>query len=244
MTRAGNRRILALWSAPRSRSTAFLRMIVERGDFEVLHEPFSGLADFGQAVVAGTTVVTEHDLIAAIRSRAGHGPVFFKDTTDFHYPGLLADDEFLREATHTFLIRDPAEVIASHYALNPDVRLEDIGFGRLSEIYDAVAAQTGEPPVLITAEDLVERPAETVRAYCDAIGIPFVASALAWRPGVLNEWRSAQRWHESTSRTNGFTGTRASYPDTVTNNPVLAGFLEHHRPYYEKLRQRALPVPG
>ncbi|WP_409492267.1 sulfotransferase family protein [Amycolatopsis sp. cmx-11-12] len=239
----GNGRLVALWSAPRSRSTAFLRMIVERGDFEVLHEPFSGLADFGQATVADTTVRTERDLIAAIRSCADRGPVFFKDTTDFHYPGLLADREFLSTATHTFLIRDPAEVIASHYALNPDVRLEDIGFGRLSEIYDAVLDQTGTPPVLITAEDLVRRPANTVRAYCAAVGIPFVPSALEWRSGLMDEWRSAQRWHESTGRTHGFTRTDSSYVDTVADNPVLAGFLDHHRPFYDKLRRQALAVP-
>src|SRR5437763_104256 len=44
--------IVALWSAPRCRSTAFLRMMVERGDFTVLHEPCSQLKNFGCAYVA------------------------------------------------------------------------------------------------------------------------------------------------------------------------------------------------
>ena len=32
---------VALWAVPRSISTAFERVFVERDDFEVLHEPFS-----------------------------------------------------------------------------------------------------------------------------------------------------------------------------------------------------------
>lgn len=31
---------IALWAVPRSISTAFERVFVERDDFEVLHEPF------------------------------------------------------------------------------------------------------------------------------------------------------------------------------------------------------------
>jgi hypothetical protein len=41
--------LLMLWSAPRSRSTAFFRMMAERGDFMMVHEPFSYLAEFGYA---------------------------------------------------------------------------------------------------------------------------------------------------------------------------------------------------
>jgi hypothetical protein len=33
--------IVPLWSIPRSVSTGFERMMMERGDFKVIHEPFS-----------------------------------------------------------------------------------------------------------------------------------------------------------------------------------------------------------
>jgi hypothetical protein len=41
--------ILMLWSAPRSRSTAFYRMMIERGDFTGVREPFSRVEVFGAA---------------------------------------------------------------------------------------------------------------------------------------------------------------------------------------------------
>jgi hypothetical protein len=39
---------VALWAVPRSISTAFERVFVERDDFEVLHEPFSASYYYSQ----------------------------------------------------------------------------------------------------------------------------------------------------------------------------------------------------
>lgn len=237
--------ILALWSAPRSRSTAFERMMAERGDFAMLHEPFSHVINFGESDVAGTVVTSEQELIPALRRLAESGPLFFKDTTDYYYPRLLADSAFLSEPVHTFLIRHPAEAIASHYALHPGLGRDEIGFAWLAEIYDAVAAAAGEPPVVIDSDDLVARPHETVAAYCEAVGIEFLPQALSWQPGMHETWQRTGRWHETASQTAGFVRTTAP-PDTaratIEANPVLAAYLDYHLPYYEHLRAAALPV--
>jgi hypothetical protein len=243
MTNTGDLpRILALWSAPRSRSTAFLRMMTERGDYLVVHEPFSHVIDFGAAKVGDVEVHTELELIATLRELATTTPVFFKDTTDFHYPGLLADATFLAEATHTFIIRHPKEAIASHYAINQDLRRDEIGFAWLAEIYDAVAAATGAEPIVVDSDDLVARPAETVGQYCAQVGIPFVPDALSWQPGLREEWQKTRPWHESTSRTSGFTRTAADHEHTTDNNPLLAEYLDYHLPFYEKLHARRMIV--
>ncbi|MFF3501540.1 sulfotransferase family protein [Streptomyces sp. NPDC003247] len=231
-------RILALWSAPRSRSTAFLRMMAERGDRTVLHEPFSQLLDFGTTEVAGREVHSESALIAAIREESEKGAVFFKDTTDFWYGELLADTAFLRDATHTFILRHPAEAIASHFALNPNLQRDEIGFARLAEIYDAVHTATGTDPVVIDSADLVTAPAATVRAYCDAVGLPFVPEAVSWDPRMLPDWQRTSRWHEHTGRTTGFTDLATRYEHTVDNHPLLAEYLRFHLPYYQRLYER------
>jgi len=243
MAEQGPPRILALWSAPRCRSTAFMRMMGERGDFLVLHEPFSHVADFGAAEVGDRRVGSETELIAALRDLSAHRPVFFKDTTDFHYPGLLADRGFLAEVRHTFIIRHPREAIASHSALNPEVSRDEIGFARLAEIFDAVTA-TGGKPVVVDSDDLVENPEETVRRYCAEVGIPFRPEALSWRSGMRREWVRTSRWHESTSRTSGFARVTATYERTPDNDPVLAGYLRYHLPFYDRLRAHRLTVPS
>ncbi|MER5596769.1 sulfotransferase family protein [Streptomyces sp. NPDC002265] len=232
--------VLALWSAPRCRSTAFARMMTERGDRAVVHEPFSRVVDFGEVEVGDRVARDEQDVLAALRAIATQGPVFFKDTTDFHYPELLADEDFLSVATHTFIIRDPAEAIASHHALNPDLGRDEIGFARLYEIFAAVQAATGTTPVVIDSDDLLDRPSDTVRAYCAAVGIPFLPDALSWQPGMRSEWRSTGRWHRSTSETAGFTRSGGGKAEAVMADPVLRAHRDHHQPYYEKLRAVAL----
>ncbi|MFF4140784.1 sulfotransferase family protein [Streptomyces sp. NPDC001698] len=232
--------VLALWSAPRCRSTAFARMMSERDDHVVVHEPLSLVVDFGEAKVGDRIAHNERDVLTALREIAVDKPVFFKDTTDFHYPALLADEEFLAAATHTFIIRDPAEAIASHHKLNPDLGRDEIGFGRLYEIFTAVQAATGNTPVVIDSDDLLDHPAETVRAYCEEVGIPFVPEALSWQPGMRSEWQSTSRWHQSTSRTAGFARSSGAKVEAAAADPTLSAYLDYHMPYYEKLRAAAL----
>ncbi|GAB2331851.1 sulfotransferase family protein [Streptomyces griseoincarnatus] len=234
-------RLLALWSAPRCRSTAFMRMMAERGDFVVVHEPFSHVADFGSADVAGRTVHTEAELIAALLKLSAERPVFFKDTTDFHYPGLLADKEFLASATHAVILRHPREAIASHYALNPELGLHEAGFARLAEIFDAVVAVGGRPTV-VDSEDLLRDAPATVREFCLRVGIPYSPEALSWQPGMLDDWKRTERWHRSTADTSGFRPTESNYSATVENTPLLAEYLDFHLPHYERLLRHRLPV--
>lgn len=232
--------VLALWSAPRSRSTAFARMMTERDDRVVVHEPFSQVVDFGEVNVGGQVVRSEQGVLAALRGIAVERPVFFKDTTDFRYPAVLADQGFLAGAMHTFIIRHPAEAIASHHALNPGLGREEVGFARLFEIFAAVRAATGATPVVIDSEDLLDRPARTVRAYCAAVGIPFLPQALTWQPGMRSEWTATSRWHASTSTTAGFQRGSDGGAEAVEADPVLRAYCDYHLPYYEKLRAAAL----
>ncbi|AUG78721.1 hypothetical protein CFP65_3949 [Kitasatospora sp. MMS16-BH015] len=236
--------VIALWSAPRCRSTAFARMMTERGDHAVVHEPLSRVVDFGEVEVGGTPVHSELEVLARLRAMAAEQPVFFKDTTDFHYPELLADRAFLTGATHTFIIRDPAEAIASHHELNPELGLEEIGFARLYEIFTAVQEATGRTPVVVDSDDLLDRPAETVRAYCAAVGIDYRPEALNWQSGMRSEWQSTSKWHQSTSETTGFARRRTDGAAKVEADPVLRGYRDHHQPYYEKLRAVALEPLG
>jgi hypothetical protein len=240
----GRPRIVALWSMPRSRSTAFFRMMAERGDFQMLHEPFSNLAEFGTVKVGDHQVGSEAELLAAIRELAEAGPVFFKDTTDERYPGLLSDAGFLgRDAVHTFLIRHPRETIASYYALNPEVRLHQIGGESQYEIYAAVAERRTDPPVVIDAADLVTEPQALVKTYCAAIGIPFEPDALNWKPGERSEWQPTARWHAEASSSSGFSSEQRDHGVDADTDPVLSGYLHHHLPFYTKLHERRLQ-PG
>jgi hypothetical protein len=256
--------LLMLWSAPRSRSTAFFRMMAERGDFTVVHEPFSYLAEFGYTDVAGTRVTSAAALIALLRELASRGPVFAKETTGRRYPEVLASPAFLRtDAVHTFLIRHPRETIASYHALSPSAPVHKVGFESLHEIFSAVRRLTGDEPVVVDAADLLRRPAAIVSAYCAQVGIPFVPEALTWRRGDQPEWSPSQRWHASVAASTGFfagapeanaanangaanadgaDGADAGSGVDVERDPVLGAYLGYHLPFYEMLHARRLVV--
>src|SRR5579871_4073506 len=178
--------MLMLWSAPRSRSTAFYRMMVERGDFTGVFEPFSHAEAFGRADVGGRQVASAAEVLAELRSLAVTRPVFVKDTTDWRQSEVLADEEFLaRDARHAFLIRDPRETIRSTLALRREPRIHEIGFEAQYELYLKVSRLTGTAPVVVDAGDLMARPADIVKAYCAQTGIDFRPEALEWQPGRL-----------------------------------------------------------
>jgi Sulfotransferase domain len=244
--------LLMLWSAPRSRSTAFFRMMAERGDFTVVHEPFSYLAEFGCTDVAGTRVTGPAELVDVLLQVASGGQVFAKETTGRRYPEVLGSPGFLAGATHTFLIRHPRETIASYHAMNPSAPAEKIGFESLHEIFTAVSELTGHSPVVLDAGDLIRRPADLVAAYCGRVGIPFLPGALSWQPADRPEWSRSRRWHADVAASAGFGEVAAaaapsgqaaaaapSGPD-VGRHPVLGAYLRQHLPYYEMLHARRL----
>jgi hypothetical protein len=235
--------VYALWSAPRARSTAFFRSMLERGDLLALHEPLEGLTYFGATDIAGRTFTSPAALLEWLRDGTGDVDVFMKETTEPRVLELvLADERFLAEARHAFLIRRPEEIAASLYAMEPGMGIESVGLEALHELHAAVRDAGGHPPVVIDSDDLVAQPAATLAAYCAAVGLPFVADALTWEPGARPEWQRSARWHADVSATSGFERRERTYAHTVETSAELARFAAHHRPFYEQLYSQRFEV--
>jgi hypothetical protein len=235
--------VFALWSAPRARSTAFFRSMLERGDLIALHEPFCNLTCFGETDVDGRTFDSAVSLLAWLRDETNDVTVFLKDTTDYRHREVLADRRFLAEGQHVLLIRRPEEIAASYYALYPDMSINAIGLQALHELHAAVRDAGGNPPVVIDSDDLVARPEATMAAYCATVGLPFIPRALRWEPGERSEWRRSARWHADVSASSGLEGRERVYTHTVENTDELARFAAHHQPFYEQLHAERLDVP-
>lgn len=238
----GPGRIIALWSTPRSRSTAFYLAMRQRDDLLALHEPFCNILDYGETDVAGTRVASTAQLIAALRDLADERVVFFKDTSDHPHVEVLADPSFLSEVTHSFLIRRPEEIAASYYALRKDMRQEEIGVEHLATIHASVVTAGAHRPVVVDSDDLLDEPAATMAAYCDAVGLPFRPDALHWAPGQRTDWQPSARWHREAGESSGIEPGRRSHVPVAALSPALAAFSDHHRPFYERLRSLRLPV--
>ncbi len=235
--------MFALWSAPRARSTAFFRSMVERGDLLALHEPLEGVTYFGETHVGQQLFRSATSLLAWLRDETAARRVFLKETTDHEVLALVRGDRrFLAEARHAFLIRRPEEIAASLHAMKPDLRIDEIGLEALCELHAAVTDAGGERPVVIDSDDLVSRPAATMAAYCAAVELPFLAHALTWQPGERVEWQRSARWHVEASASSGFEQRQQRYAHTVETSDELARFAAHHLPYYEQLHAQRLDV--
>jgi Sulfotransferase domain len=233
-------RPLALWTTPRSVSTAFERMVIERGDFEVRHEPFSmhyyfGLSRRSDRYAEVRADATPARIRAEIDEANRHRRVFLKDMAS-HVRGLLTPD-FLAAFEHTVLIRDPAWALPSLEAHWPDFTEEEAGYGALDELVDAATAR-GSTPVVIDSDDLRANPAGTVAAYCDAVGIPFVAAALDWAPGMPGSWEVWEDWHREAAASEGFQPPPSGPPPPMS--PKVARVHERCWPVYDRLRARRL----
>ena len=193
--------IHALWCHPRSVSTAFERIMRERGDLEVFHEPFMyhyyltrtarRFPDFEPAPDHPTTY---EDIRSMILRHADRSPVFFKDMAYYVERELPQDQAFAARMTHAFLVRDPAQSIVSYYRRDADFLCEELGIEGQHTLYRALC-DAGHEPLVMTADQLREAPEATLARYWSHVGLPFASHAFGWDETVPEGWKSVAGWH-------------------------------------------------
>ena len=239
--------LIALWCHPRSRSTALERAMMERGDLRVVHEPFSYLYYVDQRRGSAPHLDLDPERpqsYAAIRAEllalAREQPVFVKDMAYHCVDDLLLDEELLRVARHVFLIRDPAQAIASYYAIDPHCALEEMGIEQLCRLFRRVEEIKARRPLVINAESLASSPDVTLSRLYESVGLSNRNGAATWEPGHRREWDSWREWHRDAAESSGIHARSTSYEQTVDNNEVLRGYYEHHLPFFRELERYAI----
>ena len=236
---------LTLWATPRSTSTAFEWMMRQRGDFTCFHEPWNELYYYGEdrrserdADVAPKPGHTYGSVWADLAGTAATTPVFVKDFVYSVEHDL--DDAKLELMTHTFLIRDPRRVVqglAKHW---PDCTWDEVGFESLHRLFHRIAERDGTPPPVMYSEDLLDQPAATARAYCEAVGIEFLQDALEWEAGERDEvsWygEGTGPWHDNLRESTGIQRPTTEYAP-LEDTPRLLEFYERSVPLFEDLLQ-------
>jgi hypothetical protein len=240
---------VALWTHPRSISTAFERVMIERRDFRILHEPFSYFyyVHGERASISQEYIDPDHpsgylDIRAYILLHAREAPVFFKDMCAHCYSHLINDQDFLAKLSNTFLIRDPAKAIPSYYAMNKEVTQEEIGLRQLCSVFRKVADLTGSSPVVVDATDLEENPDGIMRAYCQALHIDFLPEAMSWQESHRKEWDIWKKWHVDAAKSTGITKNMETFAVTIDNSQHLKEMYDDQLPYYEEMYEHRLLV--
>ena len=216
--------------------------MVERRDLIALHEPMERIAYVGPLEIESERFESPETLMEWLLDGSTR-IVFLKETiTPPVLAAVVANERFLAGVHHAFLIRTPAEVAASFYAVEGNMRIMDTGFEALHELYVTVQKTGGQAPIVIDSGELIAQPEAMMRSYCEAVDIPFIADALTWQPGPRPEWQHAPRWHTDVSASSGF--VRPTTPDNnaLGSRPEVAEFVARHRAFYDSLYAERLRI--
>jgi hypothetical protein len=227
-------------------------MMRQRGDLDCLHEPF-GEAWYqgesplwhrfrpGDRTTPGLSLATVWD---DLRERAIKGPVFIKDFP--HYVSHLWDTEFLAHFKHAFLIRDPAKTITSMHDKWPDFHEGEVGFPEQRALFDLLWALGGSPPPVIDSDDLLEHPQAMVKAFCEAVDIPYIAEALEWEAGAdMNElsWWDGGSFHAKLATSTGLAPQPRRYVNLEELPDRVRQIHRRMKPHYNRLFAHRLSPP-
>ncbi|KZS95743.1 hypothetical protein SISNIDRAFT_438297 [Sistotremastrum niveocremeum HHB9708] len=171
----------------------------------------------------------------------------------------------LRKFTHTFLIRDPARAIPSHYKASDDLRKEMgtaadpaslITYPELRLFYNFISDPRSEfntapreadaqaahscpqpyPPPLIDAADLLENPSAILKKYCAAVGLPWDPAILNWKQETIKEFDVPWRaMYRHATASSGFE------KDTRTTEEIALAMVESEAQEIQGLIERYRP---
>ena len=255
--------ILALWAVPRSTSTAFERMMRQRGDHHCVHEPFGEVwYSIGndtrppESHIQHRPGLTYEAVWDELVSAARREPVFVKDFPhyvthmhDWSVPGAGpggADLPFLDAFNHSFLIRDPAKSLPSLYGQWTDFAMSETGFAEQRALFDLLTERAGRPPPVIDADDLLDDPIGVSAAWCDAVGVPRRPDALWWESDndAKMTWYEGGTWHDNLAQSTALTRQPRDYVP-VDHNRFLKDAYDACLPHYQALHQHRLTaLPG
>jgi len=226
---------IAMWSGPRTVSTALMRAWQNRPDTVVTDEPLyafyldrTGLDHPGRDEVIASQPADWRVVLARLASDPlppGVSISYAKHMTHHLLPEV--DRAALAPLRHAHLIRDPRELLASYARVRAEPDLDDLGLRQQAEIFEAF----GGP--VVDSRDLLTDPEGILRALCQALDVPFDAGMLCWPPGPRDSdgaW--APYWYASVQASTGF----APYRPPAEPLPArLEPLAERCLPYYQRL---------
>lgn len=240
--------ILALWAVPRSVSTAFTRMMIERDDFYVFNSSFSVYYYFSKDRVFDRYGVKADDsydyqaVLSSLQNTSTEKPLFLKDMA--YYVKQCMSKEFLSHFHNTFIIRDPIYALPSLYKIMPDFNLEETGYEQQYRMFQMVWESKGKLPVIIDGSDLRANPEAIVKAYCDAVDIPFIPQALNWESKKkLPQMELWKDWYDNVINSASFLPSKEDKDDkTLLNNKIVENAYKHCFPFYQKMCKYRIQV--
>jgi hypothetical protein len=236
-----------MWSGPRNISTAMMRSWENRTDCSVVDEPFyaaylaaTGLQHPCREEILASQSSDYQQVIKTMTSGVVATPLQYLKQMTHHMPADL-DMDWCAGLRHCFLIRDPAQVIASYVKKMPFVNEDAIGIRRQDELFRQIRSITGSTPAVIDSNDILKNPGKILAELCAHLEIDFPRQQmLHWPAGKRDSdgvW--AHHWYHDVEQSTGFGEYREQSPALSDEHLALA---EAMQPYYDEMAElRILP---
>lgn len=233
------------------------RMMVERKDHVVLHEPYALPFYLGpercareykgdqsdlrpEATFANTTASIVNAIEEADRKKIS---VFVKDMPS--KLGPLLEPTFLTQFRSVMLVRHPAYAVPSFAKIWPNFTDWDVGFEAQHTAFLMIRDKEGVAPPVLDGTDLRANPVAGFRAFCHAVDIPFIPEAMTWDDGKCDVWGDQPFWdnfREDIHRSKGFQQMEPpSFPEVTERQ---ARVIDSFRPLYETITADKLVING
>lgn len=233
---------VAMWSPPRTISTALMRSWGNRPDTFVCDEPLYAyfLKSTGLPHPMADDIIVRHDsdwrsVVEWLTGPVPEGRTIFYQKHMAHHFLPEIDRGWLDRVTNCFLIRDPREMLPSYVKKNDMPRLEDTGYPQMLDIFEHVRSRSGLVPPVIDSRDVLQSPRRTLQALCAALDVGFMEEMLSWPPGPRDTdgvW--AAHWYGEVLATTSFQAYRPkSDPIPAALDAIYATCDSIYRQLYE-----------
>ncbi|MEM9292777.1 MAG: sulfotransferase family protein [Acidobacteriota bacterium] len=234
---------VALWSGPRSVSTALLYSFAQRADTRVVDEPLYAayLAALPEVVHPGREEILQSQptdpqrVVDEVVLGPCDRPVLFMKHMAHH---LLSgvDRGFLDRTVNVILVRDPVEMLPSLSIQIPEPTVRDTGLDTQVELARDLAA-AGRPAPVLDSSAVLRDPRARLGELCRYLGLELEESMFSWTAGARPEdgvW--APHWYHAVHKSTGFAPFR---PKTDPFPERLRPLLERCLPLYRELLELA-----
>jgi hypothetical protein len=163
--------------------------------------------------------------------------IFYQKHMAHHLLGEI-ERTWLARLSHCFLIRDPAEMLASLAQHLDEPTLADTGLPQQCEIFERECDRRGNVPPVIDARDVLSDPRGLLERLCAALGVAFREEMLRWPAGPrATDGVWAKHWYHEVLQSTSFRPYQAR---SVALPARLYALHAECLVYYERLHAHAL----
>ncbi|NEO17438.1 MULTISPECIES: hypothetical protein [unclassified Moorena] len=251
-----NNKHIAMWSCPRSRSTAMPRAFEQLDECMVFDEPLfgaylvkRGLDQPCEEREVGQYLETNHEkVIQKITGSLPEGVSFSFQKHQSKHALPEFGRNWLKSLNNFFLIRNPKEIILSYHKLyKKKLTMDHIGIEYHYNLFREIELLIGKKAVVIDSIDIVNNTRKVLLFLCSEFQIKFSEKMLNWEVNpkaskLLQIEKSpySRGWYSNVLGSRVFINKQQDLDFPEELNPLLEACM----PYYNKLSQYRVTFNG